>query len=166
MRQTEAGFSYIWVLLAVAAIGVGLSAAVEGAAVAVQRDQERMLLAIGDEYRRAIQSYYEVALEGGRHQYPPSLDALLRDDRFPGVRRHLRKIYHDPLTGKAEWGLVRFEDRVVGVYSLSLKAALKRRGFPPEYLRFTDKGWIRDWVFAYPTDVMDRLPLPQPPAAR
>lgn len=155
MRRAEAGFSYIWLLLTVAAIGIGLAAAAERAEVAVQRDQERALLAVGDEFRRAIQSYYEVALEGGQHQYPPSLEALLQDDRFPGVRRHLRKIYHDPLTGKSQWGLVHLEGRVVGVFSLSPKTALKRHGFAPEYLRFTGKERIRDWVFSYPVDAIE-----------
>jgi hypothetical protein len=37
---------------------------------------------------------------------PLHLEELLQDPRHPGIQRHLRKIYLDPVTGKAEWGLI------------------------------------------------------------
>ncbi|MBW8900178.1 MAG: type II secretion system protein [Massilia sp.] len=121
------GFTFIWVLLMVAVMGLGLTVIAELDSTAVQRDREAELLAIGRQFRTAIGRY--VQARGGAGQtnaYPPSLEDLLQDPRVPGVRRHLRKIFVDPMTGKAEWGLVMMGGRIVGVHSLSERRPIKR----------------------------------------
>ena len=55
------------------------------------REKERDLLFVGDQFRRAIGEYYEKA-PGGVKVYPKKLEDLLRDNRYPGVQRWLRKI--------------------------------------------------------------------------
>jgi len=148
------GFTYLWVLLLVALMGVGLTVAVEIDSVATQRDQERELLSIGRQFRYAIGRYYEAQQSGGRREYPPSLEELLRDSRFPGVRRHLRRVFVDPMTGKPEWGLLRANGRIVGVYSLAEKRPIKQEGFEPSDAAFSGSQQIREWRFTYPHDLM------------
>lgn len=150
----QLGFSYIWVLILVALIGLGLSKAAEVISKSVQRDEERALLAIGHEFRNAIATYHQVAMANGLHQYPQSLDNLVRDDRSPGLHRHLRRIYFDPLTGRKEWGLIKVGGRIVGVYSLSARRAIKRQGFEPDDQQFSGKDFVREWVFAHPPNVI------------
>ena len=89
-----AGFTYLAVLLLVALIGLGLSSAATLFATAQQRERELELLFIGNQYRQAIGSYYE-STPGGAKQFPPTLEALLKDERHPVTVRHLRKLYAD-----------------------------------------------------------------------
>lgn len=157
----QSGFTYLWVLLTVALMGLGLASAVEVASTAVQRDKERQLISIGREFRAAIRRYYDAQIEAGRHMYPKTLEDLLKDPRVPGVRRHLRKIYVDPMTGRAEWGLLQVDGRIVGVYSLSTRAAIKQQGFDPDESAFVGKKTLDDWVFAFPADLLQRVNVPK-----
>ena len=139
---------YLALLLAVAALG-GLSAVGLRVAQTVQtRHAEAELLAIGLAFRNALQSYAE-ATPNGMPTAPETLGELLHDRRFPGVKRHLRQIYHDPFTGKAEWGIVRGVDRrIVGVHSLDRGETMKRESFPPELAVLVGKERHDEWVFA------------------
>jgi len=147
------GFAYLWVLLLVALLGVGLTVAVEVDATASRRDRERELLAAGRQFQVAIGRYYE-AQGQAKNEYPASLEDLLQDRRFPGIRRHLRKVFVDPMTGKAEWGLVQVAGRVVGVHSLSADVPIKQDGFEPEQAGLRGKQKYADWLFVYPPDLM------------
>ncbi len=153
-RARCGGFSYLWLLFLVALMGVGLSVAVEIDSVAAQRERERELLAVGRQFRFAIGRYYETQLTGGQREYPASLEDLLRDNRAPGVRRYLRKIFVDPMTGKAEWGFVRAGGRIVGVHSLSEREPIKQDGFEPEDMGFRGKKHVKEWVFTYPPELI------------
>ncbi|MEI6719586.1 MAG: type II secretion system protein [Betaproteobacteria bacterium] len=94
---------------------------------AVRRSQEAQLIFIGQEFKAAIKSFYD-ATPGAAKQLPKSLEDLLLDTRFPTVRRHLRRLYVDPLTGRAQWGLVATPAGISGVYSLSQMEPFKNRG--------------------------------------
>jgi len=143
------GFTYIGALIIVAIIGVGLGAIGPVAHTLQMRDKERELLFIGDEFRRAIALYYEGS-PGGLKQYPRTLEDLLRDTRYASVRRHLRKIYADPMTGKREWGLVEASGvGITGVYSLSQEPPLKKANFPARHQSFATAEKYSDWKFAY-----------------
>jgi hypothetical protein len=148
------GFTYLWVLLLVAVLGVGLTVAVEIDSTAAQRDRERELLFIGRQFRTAIGRYYETLLTDGKGEYPESLDDMLRDNRVPGIRRHLRKVYVDPMTGRSEWGLVRVGGRIVGVHSLSEKKPIKQGMFEAEDMDFRGKQKYSEWVFTYPANLL------------
>lgn len=161
--SSQAGFSYLWLLLLVAFMGSGLTVAVEVDATAVQRDKEKELLAIGRQFRTAIGRYYEIQLPGGRREYPATLDDLLRDNRVPGIRRHLRKVFVDPMTGRPKWGLVRVGGRIVGVHSLADKTPIKQDGFEPEDMRLQGKQKYSEWVFAYPPNVLMQVDAGLPP---
>lgn len=156
-RRAQAGFSYLWLLLMVAFMGVGLTLAVEIDSTAVQRDREKELLAIGRQFRSAIGRYHQTQLSPGKHEYPATLDDLLRDNRLPGIRRHLRKVFVDPMTGKAEWGLVKVGGRIVGVHSLSEKMPIKQDGFEADDLSLRGRASYAQWVFAYPADMVLKI---------
>ena len=143
------GFTYIGLLIFIALMGIGLAGTGMVWDTQVRREKERELLFVGDQFRRAIGRYYELS-PGGDKRFPQSLDDLLLDKRYPATQRYLRRVYRDPITGKAEWGFVKGpEDRIVGVYSLSEDAPLKQAGFPANYEDFEDKERYHEWRFIY-----------------
>jgi type II secretory pathway pseudopilin PulG len=149
------GFTYLGVLLAVALAGVALAAAATVWSTAAQREREAELLFVGDQYRRAIGSYFDAS--PGAKEYPRSLGDLLEDRRLPVVRRHLRRPFPDPMTGEADWGVVRSGDRIQGVYSRSGARPIKRAGFATADEAFAGAASYRDWRFvATPTGARGR----------
>lgn len=148
------GFAYLWTLLLIALMGVGLVIASEIYSTAVQRDRERQLIFIGREFRNAIARYYESNAGGAQHQYPATLDDLLKDPRFPHAQRHLRRLYIDPMTGKAEWGTVLIKGRIAGIHSLSEKMPIKQDHFEVSEAGFRGKEKYAEWVFTYPSDLL------------
>ncbi len=144
MRQR--GFTYIGLLLLIAIGGIGLSIVGPVWHAEAQREREKELLFIGEQYARAIGSYYE-STPGEARQYPATLEDLLEDRRFPVVRRHLRKLYRDPMTNDAEWGLILQQGRIVGVHSLSERRPVKQEGFAEAYSGFAGARAYREWRF-------------------
>jgi type II secretory pathway pseudopilin PulG len=140
---------YLGLLVAVAVLGVGLAALTEAWHVAAQREKERELLFIGSQMRAALMQYYRQApARAPRH--PTSLEDLLRDPRAPGIRRYLRKIDPDPITGRSEWGLVRGTDGAIyGVHSLSPERPLKHARFARIDQNFAQATSYADWVFMF-----------------
>lgn len=149
----QAGFSYLWTLFLLAAIGVGLMLAEEVHHTSVQRDKERELIFIGRQFREALRAYVEVT-PGAAKQYPESLEALLLDPRLPGNHRYLRRLYTDPMTGKTEWGVRRVAGKIVGVYSLSEGKPIKIGNFEVSEAAFSDKKKYSEWVFTHPYDLL------------
>lgn len=114
----QRGFTYILMLFAVAAVSIGLGMATPIYSEHVRREREAELVRIGSLYVQAIQSYY-LNSPGSIQEYPKRLEELLGDPRFVGIRRHLRKLYQDPV-GRTEWGLVPAPDGgISGIYSRS-----------------------------------------------
>lgn len=138
------GFTYLTILFVVAVMGVGLALVGTMWNTSAKREREAELLQIGGEYRKAIERYY---LSGPR-QYPRALSDLVQDPRQPGVVRHLRKLYADPVSGKSDWGLVRADDGgIAGVYSLSEETPLKSGGFAVRDAAFEGKAKYSEWQF-------------------
>ncbi|MCL2876046.1 MAG: type II secretion system GspH family protein [Betaproteobacteria bacterium] len=152
--RRKGGFSYIWTLLLIAGLGISTVLSVEIAATAARRDKEKELLAIGRQFRAALARYLASSQNGGKPEYPESLEQLLRDDRLPGIRRHLRKIFIDPMTGKAQWGEIRIGGRIVGIHSLSEQMPIKQDGFEADSALFRGKQHYSKWVFTYPPDAL------------
>ncbi|MCG3775687.1 MAG: hypothetical protein JW395_2530 [Nitrospira sp.] len=147
--RSQEGFTYIGVLLAIALIGTQLALAGVAWSFAQTRQKERELLFVGGQFRTAISQYY-LNPKGPQKEYPRRLEDLLKDPRYPGTIRHLRKIYADPITGKKRWGLVRLPNGgIIGVYSLSDEAPIKTGNFRPAELSFTNKQRYADWKFVH-----------------
>jgi len=53
----ERGFTYVWLLLAIALMAAGLAAIGELASTEAKRERERELLFVGDQFARAIAAY-------------------------------------------------------------------------------------------------------------
>ena len=144
--QVDLGFTYIGLMLFIAITGILLSVAGISWQYEVRAEKEQQLLFVGNQFRAAINSYYVSAL-GDAKVYPLSLNDLLLDKRMPNIRRHLRQIYLDPFTEKADWGLVTQEGRIVGVYSSSTLKPLKHSGFNRENAKFSGAKSYQDWIF-------------------
>lgn len=153
--RAEQGFTLAGALIVLAAFGGGLAAYGELASHAAQREKEQELLFIGNQFRQAIGLYYERS--PGAKRFPQRLEDLLEDKRFPMPQRYLRKMYTDPVTGKAQWGTIPAQDGgIMGVYSLSEAAPIKTGGFDARDSTLEDTGRYSDWHFSYVPVVSQR----------
>lgn len=136
-------------LFFIALAGVALGAIGTFWQTTAVRDREADLLFIGEQFQQAIRSYYESSPEATR-VYPKKLEDLVEDRRLPAVRRHLRRIYRDPFTREATWGLARLPDGgITGVYSLAVGVPQKVAGFPVGFEAFEGAASYREWVFDF-----------------
>lgn len=157
-RVRVRGLVLLAVLMLLVLVGLAALVGAEVWATALQRERESELLFVGEQYRRAIESYWRAS--PNVKTLPTSLDQLLEDDRFPKPVRHLRRRYTDPMTGAPDWGLVKLGNGIAGVYSTSKDAPLKQSGFPPQYIEFERAGRYDQWRFVF------KLPRPPGPPAR
>ncbi len=149
-RRAEAGYTYLMLLFGVAAMGLFTAIAAETWGTLAQRERERELLFAGNEYREALRRYYE-AIPDAAQRYPAKLEDLLQDARFPGMRRHLRRIYPDPMTGQADWVLLRQGAHIVGLHSRATGKPFKQGGFEKRDADFAGAASYADWIFAAAT---------------
>ncbi len=150
-RRRYAGLAYLSLLIFIAIIGVATAATLQMGSVLQRRAAEEELLIIGNEFRNALISYAS-ATPLGQQTTPHKLADLLKDPRYPNIRRHLRKLYPDPISGKSEWGTILSLDGkgIVGVYSLSTAIPIKIGNFDPTFQNFGGKTSYTDWVFTGP----------------
>ncbi|MDB5811732.1 MAG: hypothetical protein JWN94_3854 [Betaproteobacteria bacterium] len=143
LRARRAGFTLIGLLIFVAMTGIGLTVISQIWVTVQKRDKEAELLFIGDQFRRAFTLYGANGAAG-----PRQLEDLIKDPRLPDTRRYLRKLYRDPITGRAEWGVLRSTgDTIIGVYSLSEEEPLKKSEFKLVDIAFEGKTKYTEWVF-------------------
>lgn len=143
--RRETGFSYLILLFAVAVLGVAMAGVAQVWVSMSQRDREQELLFIGREFAVALKRFHEASPEAKR--YPFSLEELLEDKRSPVLKRHLRKLYFDPMTRSQKWGLVRTGGQIVGIYSESQQEPFTRT--------------LPEWVANMPDGAADAGAVPQ-----
>jgi type II secretory pathway pseudopilin PulG len=164
-RGRQAGFTYLALIIFVTIIGLVGAATLKIGALLQRAAAEEELLDIGAAFSAALDSY-AAATPQGASPYPPSLKELLKDPRVPGVRRHLRKIFVDPLTGNAEWGVVYLGDGttgVVAVHSLSTARPLKVANFDSRFAGLDNADTISAWRFKARDPALGQAPgQPQP----
>ncbi|MEG1055149.1 MAG: type II secretion system protein [Janthinobacterium sp.] len=160
--RRQRGFTYMGLIILVAILGLVGAAGLKMGSLLQRQAAEQELLDIGAQFSDALYSY-AAATPPGQPQQPPDLAALLRDPRFPQVRRHLRKLFADPITGRAEWGLLYQPGGkgIIGVHSLSQAAPLKVGNFEARYAGFEGKAHLSEWQFMMPAQ-----PVPPPSAAQ
>ena len=144
-RARQTGFTYLGLLFAIVILGITLSTVGVVWSTQIRRDREAELLFTGDQIRDAIGRY---RASGGL--YPQALTDLLEDKRFPVVRRYLRRIYVDPMTGSADWELITGPDGgILGVASRSTQKPIKVAGFSMTEAGFANAECYCDWRFVY-----------------
>ena len=145
----QTGFILLGLLVLIVVAGFALTQASTKWSEARKREREQELLKVGDIIRKAIGNYYNQT-PGVVKEYPPNLEALLKDNRSPTPKRYLRKLYTDPITQREGWGIVEAPSGgVMGVYSLSADVPYKTKGFRPIYKHFENKKYYGEWYFAY-----------------
>ena len=148
LRSDPRGFTFLAVMFSIVLIGTLIGVAARQLATVAKREKEAELLFRGQAIRRGIELYYRTS-RAGFSQYPRALEDLIKDPGSPGVRRYLRKLYADPITG-GEWVLIRDgSGRVKGVRSASEETPLKLAHFPEELKSFEQKNKYSEWVFEY-----------------
>ncbi|HEY0065139.1 MAG TPA: type II secretion system protein [Telluria sp.] len=147
-RAGQQGFTYLGLIILLAILGLVGAAGLKMGTLFERAAAEEELLEIGAQFSEALRSY-AAATPAGQLKQPPTLQDLVRDPRFPNPRRHLRKIFVDPITGKAEWGIVYLGEKVgiVGVYSLSNRRPLKVANFDIRFQNMENRQRISDWKF-------------------
>ena len=144
-RTHQSGFTYLGLLFAIVILGITLSTVGVVWSTQIRRDREAELLFTGDQIRDAIGRY---RASGG--VYPQALTDLLEDNRFPVVRRYLRRIYPDPMTGNPDWQLITGPDGgILGVASRSQQKPIKVAGFSMTDAAFVSAECYCDWKFTY-----------------
>lgn len=145
----QAGFTYVGLVVFVAILGLVGAATLKVDGLLRRAAAEQELLEIGAAYSAALRSY-AAATPRGMTPVPPTLQDLLKDPRFPGTRRHLRKIFVDPVTGKAEWGIVYLGDKtgVLAIHSLSQARPLKVANFDARFPGFENREHLSEWKFS------------------
>ncbi len=140
----------VLIMLMVMVVILGLSASMAGRSLrsTMQQAREDELLWRGQQYQQALASYYAVK-HGPQQMFPAELEHLLRDPRFPGVVRHLRKLYNDPMTG-ADWQLITDPaERIIGVRSSSDLTPFRRAGFPKALEKLNGATSYSEWAFVF-----------------
>jgi len=164
----QRGFTYLGLIILVAILGLVGAAGLKMGSLLQRQAAEQELLDIGAQFSDALRSYAK-ATPAGQLPQPTSLAALLRDPRYPQVRRHLRKLFVDPITGRAEWGLVYQPggNGIIGVYSLSRAAPLKVGHFETRFAGFEGKLHLSEWQFMGSDELLappGTVHLPGPPS--
>jgi type II secretory pathway pseudopilin PulG len=142
----EAGFTFIGLMFAIAIAGIALAGTGVLWQMESRREKEKELLFVGEEYRKAISSYFGKS-PGGDKQYPGKLEDLLQDKRFPNPVRHLRRLYPDPMTADGNWELILGEGRIIGVASRSRENPIKIAGFEKDQEGFGSAVSYAGWRF-------------------
>jgi type II secretory pathway pseudopilin PulG len=143
--RQQHGFTYLGLLFAVAIIGITLATIGVIWSTQARREREIELLFTGNQIRQAIGRYYEHS-----GVLPRDLSELVEDRRLPAARRFLRRLYMDPITGAADWTLIKTADGgIMGVASSSLQKPIRMAGFSPVDAAFQNADCYCGWRFVY-----------------
>jgi type II secretory pathway pseudopilin PulG len=144
-KQPQRGSVFMGMLVTVAVVAVMLMEVGSLWSSVLQRERERELLARGNQIRRAIGLYYAAG-----NTFPKTLEDLVLDRRQPTIKRYLRRVYDDPLTGNAEWGVVKGPgETIMGVFSNAQGTPFKQGNFSVNNHSFTGQSRYQGWVFLY-----------------
>jgi len=151
LLPNQRGAVLLMVLICVTLLGLMAGIAGTSWQTIMQRAKEADLLWKGNQIRQAIGKYYNTSHTQGPapKAFPSKLDFLIKDPRFLEVRRYLRKIYPDPMTGK-NWEIIKnSSDQIIGVRSSSNKAPFKLDNFSEENKSFINQQSYHNWQFIY-----------------
>jgi type II secretory pathway pseudopilin PulG len=173
--HNQRGATLMVVLLMMIIMGLAAGIAGNTWKNVMQKEREEELLFRGDQYRRAIESYYKMAYAGAQGALPKSVDELLKDPRSLQTLRHLREAYKDPFTGE-DFELVKEGGTVTGLPGVAQSLAgirgvrstsdlepFKKDGFDEPYEEFKGAMAYRDWEFVFTPAKTGQVGAAQPP---
>jgi uncharacterized membrane protein YgcG len=102
--RQDSGFALLLVFLMAAVIAITLYSEIPRVAFEAQRQKEQLLVARGEQYKRAVQVFVVK-----NKRYPTSIEEL---ENFNN-QRFLRKRYVDPMTGKDEWRIIHIQNGIL-----------------------------------------------------
>ncbi len=145
-NQNKSGFTIIELIIVIAIISTLAVVAVPMVETSVKRERELVLKRSLRELRSAIDEYQEFVLKNKikydeeTYAYPEDLEILVKGIEYRDtknnakIRKFLRRIPVDPMTGSIEWGLRSYQDKrnsthwggenIWDIYSKSDKKAL------------------------------------------
>jgi len=140
------GFTIIELIIVIAIISTLAVIAIPMVETSVKREREIVLKRSLREIRTALDDYHDFVIKNkiehdeDSYGYPENLEILVEGIEYrdtknkPRIKRFLRRIPSDPMTGSAEWGLRSYQDKrdsshwggenIWDVYSKSPKKAL------------------------------------------
>ena len=146
-RRHQSGFTYIWLLAALAVLGLLLAVVGPMWATQAQREREAELLRVGSAYAQAIEHYYALSPRGVKTM-PTRIEDLLLDPRFPTPVRHLRAAYLDPIDpSRSLEPIVGIGGELLGVHSTSELAPLRRVEWTDGRHVIAPAAHYYDWQF-------------------
>lgn len=154
------GFTYPMVLVMVTTTAIMAGITEHYTSQFNQREKEAELLFRGEQYVRAIESYY---LSG--RQLPQNLEDLLKDPRYLS-RQHIRRLYADPFADSEDgkWTLLRDSTGgITGVASKSQKTSIKKGNFPIRFAQFTGLEKYSEWKFEFDPNRLKPMAAVPPP---
>jgi type II secretory pathway pseudopilin PulG len=169
IMKNQQGMTLLVVLFMLVVLGLAMGMTGMVWKTVAQRDREKQLLWVGNQYRLAIESYYSTAHAGARGSYPAKLEDLLRDPRSLGIVRHIRRLYKDPMTGR-DFKVIRAGGEVagvkvgtatggiMGVVSTCKEEPFKKGGFPEGYKDFENATTYQDWQFVFKPSQQGQVP--------
>lgn len=101
-RRAQRGYTYLLMLFVVATAGYALAQFGETWRAVARRDVQAEREFVLDAYAQALASY-RAATPDGMSYRPRRIEELLEDTRTGVRRRHLRRLYPDPATGRPDW---------------------------------------------------------------
>lgn len=110
----QRGYTYLLMLFVVATFGYSLALLGETWRVSARREQQLELDFRLTAYAQALSSYRQSTPDGLSYR-PQQLQALIEDYRTGVRRRHLRRLYPNPVSGRLDWLIIRDELGIVGV---------------------------------------------------
>jgi type II secretory pathway pseudopilin PulG len=146
--ERHRGFALLSLLVLLALAGYSIANFTQSTATALMRDKELALLWVGQQYRDALESYYE-ATPGKVKTLPVKFEDLLLDPRFPQPVRHIRKLYKDPMAPDSEWGVLRVKGQIMGIYSNSTAEPFQKIDFDPGLETFNGAKSYSEWRFVW-----------------
>jgi type II secretory pathway pseudopilin PulG len=164
--RTARGFTYLGLMFVLAVMGLLAAAAGNLWRFESQRDRERELIFVLNEYGRALACYREGHTAAAKTA-PTSLEPLLGETVNVGIRRCLRRLYPDPITRQMDWVLLRSPaGGIIGLHSRSTLAPIRTRSAEAAgVLNAAGAKTYEDWVTQF-SGVVPNLPVAVPtPAA-
>lgn len=141
------GFTYLWLLAALAVIGVAMAAVGPLWAQQAQREREDELIRVGIAYAKAIE-HYRALTPPGAPTSPREVSELLLDPRFASPVRHLRAAYADPMDpGQPMQPILDTAGGLVGVRSGSALEPLRRIAWTDGRHTLEPASRYQDWQF-------------------